>query len=761
MKKITSILLATVMGAAILLPVGCGEKKGCQHDVGTWEEVTPATCEREGSEKGTCGICYEEQTRVIPVDPEGHIYGEWQITKPTQEEIGEAEKVCTENGEHKLSVPLPKLSDVRYRSSITTRPTPAKNGVRTYVLNHDEGDIIFEEPVLATGIQSVMDAVDLGVAEESRALVRKSEGQMTTKYVEPGTNRGESVYDFSYEFGEDYTYIVDGGDNGTQRWYFKDENEEINGLKLDKGKYVNDMEADATQKKNYIKGARFYLQYANDLGYFYGAESLLEGMYRAARWSANNDFVESSSKNEQGKMEYSFSFGSIQNSGGNSGYFAVITTTFTLTDTYVIETCKVVANVYVNNSAQTDGSVIKTWDVDENGFAYVIESQKETGAHYVSTIVLSQTEKQEGDVLIQNPHTPDKMYIQDFDVTYRGEVMKEGDKAEFASGEFTDYIFQITNVTPQSALEEYSFESFSFYLRTKDESGEVVDLPINSGTMVDVGMTMFMDPQTKKFFLNAKQAGEQTVVIKTAMTEKIIPCLISEDTPSALYPRVYEYVNGAYMWDEIESSSTSKTIFIHQPLYFTAAVPQAETNYASSRHTVKVSPIEDTDYDKDGKDKRLMATAVGGVPATQFTADKTGTYTITLTSALDTSKTATITVTVVEAPAFEELAKKTYTQDLTSVEMLTVDVVFSDLQSGENEDGKAIITMKAKVTVQGKGEEILSCTYVLESRELTTEHESGVEYNFKIGFNEAYDFVLSRFYPEFNEEEIVVLREKK
>ncbi len=748
MKRISKIALTTVLGLAILLPaVGCGGKEaGCAHNVGTWEITVAPTCEKGGKRAGICGVCLETVTEDVAPDPEAHVYGEWSVVKPTETEQGSATKVCTENTSHVLRVGLPVLNALEnYTSSeITKRPSPASDGERTYTLKNDAGEITFTEPIPKTGIQTLRDAVGLGAADESHELIRKAEGQMGWWFFnDTGAMNGQKLlHNHSYELGDNYTHIVDGADN-CNRWYFVEDGvtyglTDWKGASLDassSGKIYNDRNNSSSNDK-YLQGSRMYLQYANYLGYFYGVEELLEGMYRTARWSDNNDFVEEIIEAEDGTKVYSFSFGSAENSGDVSGYFSKIKVEFTLTDVYTVE------DLYVEATVYTNGISGKVWDFDENGNAYVIEG-KENGTRYVSVIDFSQTLKEEGDVVPQNPHPTKEMYVQSFDVTYHGEIMQEGDVAEFASGARTDYIFAIKNVTPDTALVKYTFDGFKAYLREVNDRGETIDTPIDWNTMTTVGMSFYMKADTKEFYLNAQRAGKQQVVIKTVTgLEKVINCEISEQAPTVLYPMVYAYSDGLYEWITGEES-IDQTIYVGQPLCFKSAVPANEERYASAAYNVSVSPSV------TGEDTRLIGTSVGGEPATQFTTDKTGFYTITLTSKLDTTKVCYVNVEVKAAPTFAQLTSKVYTQKLEYFgDSLSTEVTVSfEGYKAVNETVEGVSTVvgyEATATVvTPDGTEKLTVTYNVSDGKIKSTHLSGADYGFMININEAYGLVLS------------------
>ncbi len=816
MRRISKILLAALLCAGTVLPAfGCGDKK-CKHNVGTWEVLTEATCETEGLQKGICGICYQEVEEKIPVDPEGHVYGEWSIgSLPTEEGEGAATRVCTVNSAHVLNITLPTLDSTDYKSTITTRPSALGDGERTYVLKHATGDLTFTQPVPATGVQTVRDAVELSVSAESKALIRRADGEMYWKHYEEGDKPQTSspISKHSYEFGENYTHIVDGKDN-CQRWYFTDETGKLYGLTdfSGGGKVRDDLTDESSEK--YINGSRLYIQYyggSNTLGYFYGVESLLEGLYRTARWSANGDFKEWTEQDGEGNNVYAFSYGDVQNSGEFSGYFTNTTVKAKIDSTFTISHLWVQSVIYVNSlkyALDDDGNPIfdeegnhiyvddagYTWEYDEESQTASLRPGKEKGNRYVSTVEFTQTLKEkEGDVVPVNPHSTANMYVNDFDITYYDEVMQEGDKVAFASGKVTERIFGITNVTPTTALEDYAFDNFSFYLRTKDEKGNTVDLPINWDTMLTTGMSVDVDKTTWKFFLNAKQSGEQTVVVKTQKVEKVILCDIGAAVPTALYPAVYEYQDGKYSWEksvETEETAIEKTVYTNQPLYFTADVPVGEKNYATSTYDLLNGSNEVIDITGS---ENYSATAINGTPVTQFISDKAGTYTVRIASTMNKSIRCTIKITVVKAPTFAELTAGVYEggtyippeEGSYVPQSATATLSFSDVKTT---DGGVTWTAIATVTANaaaGGGVETLLCTYKYDVEDaatlaqmqadgrtptatLTSEHTDGREFGFKLVMNEGNDFVLSIVIALKDEsgaeldkwEEIAVLKKK-
>ncbi len=768
MKKIGSVLLAALTGLCVLLPsVGCDDS--CKHNVGEWEVVTPATCGATGVQEGICGICLEKVTQTLPVDPNNHPYGEWDIvTMPQEETGGSATKTCSLNESHTLEIDLPNLADVAYDSEITVRPTVAKDGERTYRLKHEAGEVVFMQPVPAIGIQNLRDAVDLGASSESKTLIRSAEGVMGFQYfkdsnsVEPDK---DLMHAHKYEFGEDYTHIVDGTD-ACERWYFTDESGKVYGLTdfsdgmTEEGLILNDLTGAGNKK--YLDGSRLYLQYANNLGSYYGIEALLEGLYRSARWSDNDDFREWTEE-ENGKTSYHFFFGKVENSGNASGYFAQVEVSFTLSASFTVENLLAVATIYVNNSEQGNSAAIKTWEFDENGKAVVLQ---ENGTRYVSKIDFTQTMKTSADEIPVNPHPLDKVYVQSFDVTYHGKVLGDGEYAEFAAGESvnTGYVFAIANVQPSEALTDYALDSFSFYLRTKNERGETVDLEIGIDTLKTVGMNAYMRSSTHEFFLRAQRAGEQTVVVKSAFFEREIHCKIAEEPPRAIYPTFYRYENGEYIWDyrdkTLVSLSSTVTHYVGQPFYFTADVPADQKNYASAsyNYVIRKSSTSGAEVSADW----IIGNFFDGRPVVQFTPEAKGTYVIVITSQSDPSVKSTVYLKVVDAPSFATMTDKEYTQRLSYPTFTTASVIFTDRKEVLDSANKVTgYTVTATVTLTDGTFQVLQCEYDVKENKLTSTHSSGnAELGFIIAINDAYDLVLSHS-DGFGGAENVVLAEKE
>ncbi len=779
MKKQFFILIVLCL-CCLTIAAACENNDGCEHVVGdlSWQTTQQPTCVATGIEEGICSICYENVTRVKEIDPNAHQYGNWNVSNPTREANGTASTTCALCG-NVHNATLPKLDDVldqtNYKStSITTRPTAAKEGVRTYVYEDSIGDITFNVAIPSNGITSLRDAVEIASMEESKSYIRKAEGQMGFEYYIGTSASGKyGLDDFSYEFGDNYTHLVDGIDD-CERWYFTDTTTDGNGNTVteyygltDFGGSLRDEYSTNAGSKHYLEGSRLYFEYCLGLGYFYGAENLLDGLYRAAISSTNDDYQETVDATNN---VYKFSFGSLTLSGSSSQYFSIIAVEFTFTDTLAIKTLDAICTTYVNNSH----SGIKTWAIDEEtGIGYVIEGQ-ELGDRYISEIHIDQTAKTEGDVVPVNPYSCENMFISSFEIydTKEEVTLTQGVPAYITANVATQARFEIRNILPVTA-ESMLLDSFSFYYRTKDSHGNNIDTPIDYVSLDSIGVNAYYSPTEKTLSIKTTTPGEITIVIKTEKYFEYELVLASDEkVPSKLYPSLLTYANSVYSQQEFTTNSvtTAIEIAVGQPIYFKARV---DKDYESAQFTPSVTGIntsnasfttaeieKNTNITEGHLAKDITSgKIVDNYQYHSFEANTKGTYTIKLTSTLSKSKTATFKVKVVDAPTVEEICANTYTQTLEYPTAGTVTVSLAlatggDLPATLEDDTDYYV---ATITFNGMTEYLLckfqvppshivggtNATYENNRKYITSSHLRGAEQGFSLEWNEAYDLELT------------------
>jgi hypothetical protein len=100
-------------------------------------EITPATCEEPGEEKGTCTICGNEATIIISAL--GHAYIWTQTTDPTCTEPGEETGTCTNDSSHTTPRSIAALGHDYANWTQTTDPTCTEAGVETGTCTRGDG----------------------------------------------------------------------------------------------------------------------------------------------------------------------------------------------------------------------------------------------------------------------------------------------------------------------------------------------------------------------------------------------------------------------------------------------------------------------------------------------------------------------------------------------------------------------------------------------------------------------------------------------
>lgn len=154
----------TIQGETFSFNVETSEK-GHTFDTGKWEKDASghwhaATCEHttltdsfadhiDNNSDFECDVC------GYPLDgAHAHSYGNWQITKPTDTEVGSAVKTCSTCEEdkegHTVTITLPVLGDEKYSKSVDTA-TCEDGGEIVYTLSIDNETVSFAIETSAKG----------------------------------------------------------------------------------------------------------------------------------------------------------------------------------------------------------------------------------------------------------------------------------------------------------------------------------------------------------------------------------------------------------------------------------------------------------------------------------------------------------------------------------------------------------------------------------------------------------------------------------
>lgn len=734
-KKITAAAIAAVLtlsGSAFALS-GCG---GCDH-VYRDKVITAPTCMTSGETERKCGICGDTQIITVPADPNAHVYGEWQVSNPTQSATGTAVKECTLNPSHqKLSVTLPCLpvsgngeySDVR----VTKQPTALSEGVKTYTYPHESGEIYVEIAIPARGVETVADGVE--AALESKPKVRSCEGEWG--FSKEGTQVGvETPYEahrFEYEFGENYTHITDEAES-TERWLSLDGNNELWAFVRNSSGLVKETDA------GFLNGNKIPLTstYINNV---YGAEELLDTLYkqalieREAELNAGIPEDEISFDESVSKLGYYFSFG--MESAGSSDkvqHYAQITVNFTLSDEFTLKTLNIESSILINHNDPEDGNVVTNWKKEDNGKITIINPN---GDRMIDKVELTQKTKTEVPQEPENPYAQEVVFLSSFNVLKTdGTPITEDDVIQINAD--TVYSYNVSDIQPETA--NLTFDPINIYLVKSDGEEVLLDYDSLSSKRV-LGYY-----QSNAVHIRSQLAGEITLRVKSRNITKTIHFNVVPKAPTRLYPAVWAYGDNGYVWDTETPASGAKqvTVYVGQPLCFKAQPAQDELNYVETGYTAEI-------YSGDTTGANIDATVVNGEEVSRFIASKAGSYTIRCATTYPGSIIGcAIQVTVAELPDMSTYLAGQYVTDMTYPKRGTVNVTIE--VTGANSAVATIVNMEDNTEVLN-----LTLTDTENGIALTSAHASGAKLNYTLSFNEAYRIVIS--YPtKYDEVESKVL----
>lgn len=705
--KIIAVMLSVVLFAALFS--SCESK--CKHEVNKWRIVREATCTTEGQERGVCVLCGEVITQTIPVNPENHVYNDWEIvTYPTSTTIGSAKKVCSENPEHVLEVALPAVSRTGsgYKSSVVTKEaTVVEEGERTLVLAHETGDLQFTVKIPKKSFDletaSVEDAILMAVSNQSK--VRRGNGIM---------DQGSSAAPFSYEFGDNYTHIKDDTDN-KEYWFSVTSAGKIFAVLKEGG--GNPYEWAYGRLEN-MQGFQYMISRANYTR-FYGAEGLLQTAYEWATSGTNNKDMTSgrgagrdADGNLLGKEVYWYHFGYFN----SPQYFCQIRVQFTLNEEYALDYLRLDSFAYLREDFDV------SLNADNDGICILHSNAQPFYKEYIEFNQVMKSEEPEDPV---NPYPENAFQVQDFDVLYGSDYKLSEDPED--SPEFeADKMYNLTlnNITPQTA--SFVLDSLTIYQLTDTGRRIKLDIAFSNTAKIIAYMKEATSGQNASAVVPIRShvTGDVKLLFRTASGhEKTIVIRVTPIAPTTLYPKANEYGDNGYTWNQSSGTEMNETIYVGQPLQFSAFVSDDVAGYTDQNYTVQVAGAN-----------RDFCTIEDGDGYSTFTASQPGSYVVRMVSAKNTRIYATLRITVEAAPNVEEdILTGVYTGKVTKPTKGDVTVTFS-----KDADG----TIKAEIK-NAKGREIMSVYYDVEVGQLKCEHLEGLKLGITLEVNEAYRLVLN------------------
>lgn len=799
--KIISCLAATVLLGASTL-AGCKKEEHAYR----WTVETEATCSTTGKRRGVCGIHAEVKEEVIPIAPDKHVYGEWQVEKPTADAEGLATKICTLNSAHTSRTVLPKITEdgAGYLSSEITKPsTSIAEGERTFVFEHADGNVEFTVTLPKRAVENVEDAVLLG--SSLGHLVRSASGRYSDA-------KHANATPFSCYYGDDYTRVLDGG-NSEAYWYTKDDEGKTFGIfaqaQINNGE-LGELKSDPKVVENSTDENLLGYGYSSGVNTIrgFGAEDTLLKYYQAYSSAKANGEAVYPEENLIKVLETGEYRGTFSYSHAETPHFARYSIEFELYPTGVIKTLKVNtmfirtflievdANgnqlfykdgpkkgdiVYAEeyelsdgaNQYETDGegniiySGVKT---DCDGNVLLDKDGKEiprpkplgrdtrkyySDAHeFVVNRVLQYDEpvlKTENDVVPESPFTSEDLYIKSFNVTYGGKVVGE-ERVSVPSKTKVD--FGIADILPTTAGLDY--DPIIPYISTP--TGEK-QLTIHESDN-SFSMTGYFDKEKKIVSIVSKYAGEVTLVFRTkgGKVVKNVNLTVEKSAPTTISAEVYAYTDAdgteRHIWTQYTPESAPVTVYAGQKLYIRAkASPEEElycdTSFKASVGTSAADKVSFTNFvEFDGGKVSEMVANTAGEYSVWLEYDKAGdVYT-------------SFKVKVLDVPDMREHLDGLYT---TRLQYFGEDSLPADLNVTFNKS--ASDWRRGTITAEVDGN-TATYNYVFDrdTGKLTTTFVSGINgatADFEFSINEMYKLTVTHSTGFGDNKETVVLARPK
>ena len=819
------LAVATASVTALSVVSGCHTKPGCDHNGGNAYRVTEvleyATCSKKGKEQRKCGLCGDVRDFETPIDPDNHDYGEWQVDKPTESTKGKAVMTCNNNTAHKKEVVLPEITEGAYETETTKRPTSVSVGEMTYTYNSEQGVIKFTEEIPMRGLETMEDYIYMATSLGDH--IRRAVGYRNdASTVVTSTNK-----EFSYEFGDNLTYIVDSsfaiegeeadekGEKGRRYWYSLDDNGKPFGVYqevrvrddgvtgLSDPEYVNDI------NENHLKGFE-YKSGGGEAFTNYGAEDILlnyyELAYLAKELGTAVNYEQSFNKQSGGESVGSFSFGYYWGS-----LFCRYKVDFTLYATYEIKSVKltteivraymiaededgnklfyengdvIFAEAYESDPAtaaplyeydaagnvvyDTDSEGNPVYKKDVNGVELkdskgnpIRRIKPKTGTttgwysddhDEVSYKIIEytlQTLKKPDDVLMENPHTPDSLYIKSFGLTYKGKPVTDEVIEVNASS-----VVQLLVADIQPANASLKVDPLKLFVRLP--SGDVA-LTMNENDNRQKVRGSFSNADGGEISLNFYSAEPVTIVVKSTggAAEKVINFKVLPGAPESITGQAYTYSAAGgfinYAWESYpEGEGGAAEVFVNQPLYL-KALPNGGVSSADVEIIAMCG-----DPDGDGNivpDTRITfeETEFEGKKVIRAVATEADIYTVYIFCKDFQNVFTNIDIDVKNPPEYEDLLSGEYNttfgyfQPAGGVKQQDVAATFTFANNGDWKQGTITVVIGEN---EDRKEWVYNYSFDSATEKLTATYVSGDKdpvYDFTFGINAEYSLTVTHF----------------
>lgn len=497
----------------------------------------------------------------------------------------------------------------------------------------------FNISVTKVNISTVQGAIAAGKAFSDKIV----SGRHIIKNAQPAAaSPTEKVsFDYTYEFGINYTKIKESADADNE-YHFSIDEEGTFCVQFSYGQMVPNPDINSEM----MNGTPYYFWFHRVRSY--GVEHALTTLYAAAKECTNKDLKET--VNEASRT-YTFSFsGLVFISNANDYYETEVT--FTLGDDYTIKHAEYVQKYWENSILS------ETFKTDANGHTTPIGVYNELERETVDQ-VSGEREK-------TNPYTRDMFIIQSYELTYNGNKLGDDGVIEYTMGQNPNNTFtiHIENILPETA----DFSQDPMYFNYPGNFGEDVD----SATMIYMdGYYIFRTG--KLIVVQLLNGGVWTLILKTSNTYKTITFNVTGIAPTSMTAQLYNTTTNRFY------DANQKATGIGGTVYFKGAVNQ----YANEAQTAQITS-GNSEY------ATVEETTVNGLKCFKFSATKSGTYTVTVTSAAASSVNCTFTFTVSEMPDYDSILSGKYT--VTDYDGNIYTLEFTPSGTGETANGTLVVT---------------------------------------------------------------------
>ena len=470
----------------------------------------------------------------------------------------------------------------------------------------------------------VVDKADVSTVAGALAVAKIYQSQVSSgtqlaygqllKLGQDGDTSEHLEYNYSYAYGDNYTYIKETVEQNAE-WHLSIEDDEIFCIKTENGASVNP----GAIQSSMMEGPETLLFYAQSR--LFGIENALIYLYEQGLECTNKDLKVTA---DETKKEYSFSFsGLVFNS--NSENFFKQTVTFKLGENLNIEHAEINQKYWERNNSKP------TFYTDSTG--------KTTESGDPSQIIRIITDQVASERTATNPYSKEVFKPTSFDITYNNKIVSDTGAVELQmSGSSVTVNLQIRNMKPETA----SYDHYPMYLDYVGNPYSQVNM--NGGILssptewFDISGDTFWETIT----ITVKHGGDFTLIVKMGDITKTVQIKVKGTAPTSFTAQIRNDVTGVF------KNGSTKTVGIGGTVNFKAAV----NDYANDAQTATITSA-------NAADATVEEVVLGGVTCFKFSASKAGTYTVKVSSTVS-SRSCTYTFTVQDAPDYADILTGKY-----------------------------------------------------------------------------------------------------